>query len=176
MAEQGRARQTEPSLRVRLRALRDRDAVAVSDDLAACDLRRVRDQRLEFLVADPGCYEVRRLLALLRRLEETERAEDAVIGLDQVVAGEAGQLAEHRDEGLVDLARELRRASLVHTFIAANGREHVMLLRSYRDRRARLNSLLRSGRCDSRRQRAKPRLQRQPTRSSTVAAMCTRCI
>src|SRR5688572_1902077 len=132
-------------------ALRDRDAVAVSDDLAARDLRRVRDQRLELLVADPACDDVRRLLALLGSLEETERAEDTLIGLDQVVAGEAGQLAEHRDESLGDLARELRRAILVHTFIAANGREHVMLLRSYRDRRARSNSLLRSGRCDSRR-------------------------
>ena len=47
---------------------------------------------------------------LLGGLEETERAEDAVTGLDQVVAGEAGQLAELGDEGLSDLARELRRA------------------------------------------------------------------
>src|SRR5688572_26944805 len=33
--------------------LRDRDAVAVSDDFAARDLGLVRDHRLELLVADP---------------------------------------------------------------------------------------------------------------------------
>jgi hypothetical protein len=52
-----------------------------------------------------------------------------------------------------------------------------MLLRSYQDRRVRTNSLLRSGRCDSRRAVAKPRrLQRQPTRSFTIAAICARCV
>jgi hypothetical protein len=52
--------------------LRDQDAVAVSDDLAARNLGLVRDQRLELLVADPRGDDLRRLLALLRRLEETE--------------------------------------------------------------------------------------------------------
>jgi len=74
----------------------------VSDDLAARDLGLVGNQRLEPLVADPRGDDVRRLLALLRRLEETERAEYAVAGLDQVVAREPGQLLQLRDEGLVD--------------------------------------------------------------------------
>ena len=65
--------------------LRDDDAVAVSDDLAAGDLRLVGDDRLEFLLADPVRDELCRLLALLGRLEETERADDAVAGLDQEV-------------------------------------------------------------------------------------------
>jgi 2-oxo-4-hydroxy-4-carboxy--5-ureidoimidazoline (OHCU) decarboxylase len=80
----------------------------VSDDLAARNLGLVRDQRLKLLVADPRGDDVRRLLALLRRLEETERAEDAVAGLDQVVAREARQLLQLRDEGLVDLAGSAR--------------------------------------------------------------------
>jgi hypothetical protein len=66
--------------------LRARDAVAVSDDLAARDLGSVGDQRLELLVADPGRDDVRGLFALLGCFEETKRAEDAVTGLDQVVA------------------------------------------------------------------------------------------
>lgn len=33
--------------------LRGRDAVGVGDNLAGCDLRFIRDQRLELLVADP---------------------------------------------------------------------------------------------------------------------------
>src|SRR5688500_4183921 len=148
----GRARpESSPPVECDLVELRDRDAVAVSDDFAARDLGLVRDHRLELLVADPRRDDTRRLLALLGCLEETERAEGAVAGLDQVVAGEAGQLAELRDESLVDLARELSRAILVYTVVTANDRVHVVLLRSYRDRRVRTNSLLRSGRCDSRR-------------------------
>src|SRR5687768_8817470 len=81
--------EAEPSVECEWVALRDRDAVAVSDDLAARDLGLVRDHRLELLVADPRRDDTRRLLALLGCLEETERAEGAVAGLDQVVAGEA---------------------------------------------------------------------------------------
>src|SRR5687768_13787072 len=110
--------------------LRDHDPVAVSDDLAARDLGLVGDQRFELLLADPGDDDVRRLLALLRRLEETERAEDAVAGLDQPVAHEPRQLLQPRDEGLVDLAGQLGRAILVHTVVTANDRMHTMLLLS----------------------------------------------
>src|SRR6476619_101330 len=94
---------------------------AASNDLAARDLRLVGENRLELLLADPRCDELRRVDTLLRRLEETERGEHAVAGIDQVVALEPGQLVELRHEGLVDLARELRRAILVHTVIAADG-------------------------------------------------------
>ena len=55
----------EPSVDCEWVELRDRDAVAVSDDLAARDLGLVRDHRLELLVADPGRDDARRLLALL---------------------------------------------------------------------------------------------------------------
>lgn len=68
-----RARQAEPSIECVAGELRDRVAVAVGYDLAARDLRLVGDQRLELLVTDPGGDELRGLLALLRRLEETER-------------------------------------------------------------------------------------------------------
>ena len=68
----------------------DHDAVAGSDDAAARDLGLVGDDRVELLVADPGCDDLRRLHALLRSLEETERAEDAVAGLDEEVALEPG--------------------------------------------------------------------------------------
>jgi len=67
--KQVRARQAEPSLECVEVELRDQDAVAVSDDLAARDLRLVRDDRLELLLADPVGDELRRLLALLRRLD-----------------------------------------------------------------------------------------------------------
>jgi hypothetical protein len=73
--------------------LRDGDAVALSNDLAARDLRLVGNRLGEVLVADPLRDELRGLGVLLGRLEETERAQDAVVGLDQVVALEAGELA-----------------------------------------------------------------------------------
>src|SRR6188508_490737 len=104
------------------------DAVAVRDDLAARDLRRVRDRRGEVLVGDPRGDDLVRLLGLLGRLEETEGADDALTGLDQVVAGEAGELAQVRDERLVDLGCELVRAGGVDTLVATNGRMHVLLL------------------------------------------------
>ena len=84
--------------------------------------------------------------ALLACLEETERGEDAAAGFDEVVAGEAGQLVQLRDEGLVDLGRQLGRAILVHTVIAANSGMHVMLLRLGESR---LNSRCAQARCDS---------------------------
>src|SRR4029078_836430 len=62
---------------------------------------------------------------LLGRLEEAERAQHAVVGLDEVVAGKARQLTELRDERLVDLADDLVRARRVDTFVATNGGMHV---------------------------------------------------
>ena len=85
------------------------DAVAVSDNLAARDLRSGGKDGVELLVLDPRGDDLGRLLALLGGLEETERAEDAVAGLDEVVAREPRKLAQLRDESLVDLARSVRR-------------------------------------------------------------------
>ena len=93
-----RARQAGPSFECGAVELRgDENAVAMSNDLAARDLGLVGENRVELLLADPRCDELRRLQALLRRLEETERGEDAVAGIDQVVALEPGQLLELRD-------------------------------------------------------------------------------
>jgi hypothetical protein len=51
----------------------NRNAVAVSDDLAARDLGRVGENRVELLLAEPRGGELRRLHTLLRRLRESER-------------------------------------------------------------------------------------------------------
>src|SRR6266566_2767067 len=104
------------------------NSVAVRDDLAARDLRRVRNRRGEVLVADPLRHEVLGLVGLLEGLEETKRAKDAVAGLDQVVAGETGKLPELRDERLVDLADDLAHAGRVDAFVPTNGGMHLMLL------------------------------------------------
>src|SRR5438067_13721059 len=66
-----------------------RDAVAMRNDLAARDPRRVRNQRVEVLIADPIRHQCLGLVGLLCGLEETKRTQDAVAGLNQVVAGEA---------------------------------------------------------------------------------------
>ena len=79
--------------------LRDEDAlVAASEDLATGDLGLVGHEPVELLVANPGGDELRGLLGLLGGLEETEPGEDAVADVDKVVAGEAGQLSQLRDE------------------------------------------------------------------------------
>src|SRR6266513_1859624 len=104
------------------------DAVAVRNDLAARDLRRVRNQRVEVLVGDPLRDERLRLIGLLAGLEETKRAQDAVAGLDQVVAGETGELPKLRDERLFDLADDFVHAGRVDAFVSTNGGMHVMLL------------------------------------------------
>src|SRR6478735_7097270 len=148
------------------------DAVAVSDDLAACDLRLIGDHRFELLVANPACDDLRRLLALRRSLEEAERAEDAVVGLDQPVAREPGELLQRRDERLFDLAGQLGRAILVHTVITANGRKHGVLLRSVKDRESERTLCCAQAGGDNRRGTYKPRRrQRQPTRSRSLAAI-----
>ena len=66
----------------------------VHDDLAAGDLRRAREGRLELLVAHPGGRDARRLVGLLGGVEEADRGHDAVAGVDQVIAAEARQLAQ----------------------------------------------------------------------------------
>src|SRR5205823_6052003 len=78
--------------------------------------------------------EAGRLVGLRRGLEDAERAHDALAVVDQVVALEAGQLAQLGDEGLADLAAELVGAILVDTLVAPDGRMHVMLLTSFRSR------------------------------------------
>src|SRR5581483_1702785 len=103
--------------------------VAVSDHLAAGDLRRVGHRRVELLVGDPLRDDHRRLVGLLGGLEETERAEDAAAAaFDQVVAGKAGELAQLRDERVVDLFDDVVDAGDVDAFVAPNGGMHVMLL------------------------------------------------
>src|SRR4029077_18802751 len=101
---------------------------AVRNDLAARDLRRVRHRAREVLVTDPLSNDLRRLVSLLGSLEETKRAQEAVVALDEVVAGEAGELAELGDELLIDLAGQLVRASGVDTFVTTNGGMHTVLL------------------------------------------------
>src|SRR6476646_10551520 len=131
-----RARQARPSLECGAVELRgDENAVAVSNDLAARDLGLVGENRVELLLADPLCDELRRLHTLLGRLEVTERSEDAVAGIDQVVALEPRKLVELGDEGLVHLVRELGGALLVHTLVTADGCMHEMLPHSYQDRK-----------------------------------------
>src|SRR4029077_18214612 len=109
-------------------ALRGGDAVAAGNDLTARDLRITRNHGAEVLVGDPLLHEARGGLGLVGGLEETERAQHSVAGLDEVVAGKPGQLAKLRDEGLVYLADGLVRAGRVDAFVTTNGGMHVMLL------------------------------------------------
>jgi hypothetical protein len=134
--------------------LSDREnAVALCDDLAARDLRSIRDRLIEVLVRDPLRDEHRRLVSLLGGLEETERAEDAAAALDQEVAGETRELTELRDERLVDLADDLMGAGRVDTFVAPNGGMHGCDAPSVSPtgQRTRLGTLRRQARGHSRR-------------------------
>ena len=61
-----------PSVEMRSATLRgNQNAVAVSDDLAARDLGLIGENRVELLLADPGGDELRRLHALLTRLDRS---------------------------------------------------------------------------------------------------------
>jgi hypothetical protein len=62
------------------------------DDLAARDLRRVRNQALQLLFAQPVGYDAARLLGLRRSIEEVDRTHDAVTGFDEEVTAEARKL------------------------------------------------------------------------------------
>jgi hypothetical protein len=55
---------------------------------------------------------------------EADRAEDAVAGLDQAIAVEAGELGQARHQGLIDLLDELAGALLIDRVIATNGGKH----------------------------------------------------
>jgi len=59
------------------------------------------------------------------RVEQANGAEHAVAGLNQVVAVEARQLAQARQQGGLGLLDELARAGLVDRFIASNGGMHI---------------------------------------------------
>src|SRR6266536_2635883 len=131
--------------------LRGSDAVALSNDLAARDLRRVGNRRAEVLVGDPLRDDLRGLFALRRSLEETKRAQDAIARLDQVIAGETGELAELRDERLLDLAGDLVRAGRVDAFVTTNGGMHGDSFCRPSGQSARLGALRRSGQGHDRR-------------------------
>ena len=74
----------------------------------------------EVLVVDPLRCELPGLLGLLGGLEETERAQNAVAGLDRH-SRQTRKLAKLRDERLVDLADDLVRAGRVDAFVPTNG-------------------------------------------------------
>jgi hypothetical protein len=61
---------------------------------------------------------------VVRGVKEADGANDAVLGLDQVVAVEAGQLAQGRQEAVVSLLDELLGAALVDRLVASNGGKH----------------------------------------------------
>jgi hypothetical protein len=92
----------------------------VRDDFAARDLRRVGQRRLELLLAYPVGRDAARLVALGRRLEEPDRDDDAVAGIDEVIATEARELAQAGRQGLVDLLDELAGTALVDRLVASN--------------------------------------------------------
>src|SRR5690349_3809530 len=96
----------------------------VRDHLSARHLRRVRKHRLQVLLTQPAGGDPIRLLSLSSRLEHADGADDAVTGLDEVVPAEAGQLAQPRHQGLVDLLRQLVGPLLVDTFVASHGCMH----------------------------------------------------
>src|ERR1044072_4606435 len=104
----------------------DELARLANDDLAAGDLRRVGEARLELLPAHPVGRNAGRLVGLRRRVEEADGAHDAVAGIDEVVAAEARQLAQAGNERLVDLLDELARAGLVGRLVASNRAIHVI--------------------------------------------------
>jgi hypothetical protein len=70
----------------------NRSVRPLHDDLSARDLRRVRNQGLELLLAQPVGYDPARLLGLRRSIEEVDRTHDAVTGFDEEVTAEARKL------------------------------------------------------------------------------------
>src|SRR5438477_638953 len=128
----GRPASCGPSLPRRAAGLCPNGSVrlALRDHLAEGDLRRIRKRALQLLVAHPTGREASRLVGMRRRIEEANRGHDAVAGLDQEVAVEPGQLAQLRDQRLVDLLRQLVGATGVDTLVASHGGMHVQLLTS----------------------------------------------
>src|SRR5438876_974042 len=69
-----------------------------------------------------------RVLGLAGGIEQAGRPDDAVAGLDQVVALEPGQLAQPRDQALVHLPSQLLDPALIDALVAPMGRIHLLLL------------------------------------------------
>src|SRR4029450_4740352 len=91
----------------------------VDDDLAVRHLRPSLEDPLELLVAHPLGCDTSRLVGLRRGVEEADRAHDALTGVDQEVAAEAGQLAQARRQTLADLLRQLVLVAPAETLAAA---------------------------------------------------------
>ena len=66
--------------------LRGGEAVALRNDFAARDLRSAGNHGVEVVISDPLRHELSGLLGLLGGLEETKRTQNAVAGLDEVIA------------------------------------------------------------------------------------------
>src|SRR4249919_2893491 len=116
---------TGPSRRPSCEVLGDRDPVLlVRDHLAARDQRPVGKCALELLLTHPSLGNASRLLGLSQRLEQADRRHDAVTCFDQVVAAETRQLAQARQERLVDLLAQLLGATGVNTLVAPYGGMH----------------------------------------------------
>src|SRR5581483_9883093 len=94
------------------------------DDLSVGDLRRIREGGLELLLAHPVGRDAGRLLRVCRGVKEADGADDAVAGLDQVIAAESRQLTQSGKEGVLSLLDELVGAVLVDRFVASDGSEH----------------------------------------------------
>jgi hypothetical protein len=100
LASQGSREQRRPAERALFRAssglagqLRPNRSVGpFHDDLAARDLRLVRNQTLQLLLAQPVGYDAARLLGLRRSIEEVDRTHDAVTDFDEEVTAEARKL------------------------------------------------------------------------------------
>jgi hypothetical protein len=75
----------------------------VHDDFSAGDLRRVRECLLKVLLAHPVGRDAGRLVGLSLGVEEADRAEDDVAGIDQLIAAEAWQLAQPGKEAVLSL-------------------------------------------------------------------------
>src|SRR6188472_2540917 len=126
-ADAKRARRCGPSLRTDRLGRRlglDELARLVDDDVAARELGRVRKRLLELLLAQPAGGDAGRLVGLRRGVEEADGRHDAVAGVDEGVAIEARELAQHRQEALVDLLDELALTALIDRLVAANGAVH----------------------------------------------------
>jgi hypothetical protein len=89
----------------------------VDDDLAPRDLRRLRQRRLELLVAQPVGCDAGRLVGLRRSVEEPDGAQDAVAGVDDLIAAESRELAQAGNKALVDLLDDVVDAGLVDRLV-----------------------------------------------------------
>src|SRR6476469_1266196 len=96
----------------------------VDDDFTIGHLRRILKDVLELLVANPLGCDTSRLVGLRRSLEEADRAHDAVAGVDEEVAAEAGKLAQLRCQALADLLGQLVDVARVDAFVTSDSRKH----------------------------------------------------